>query len=52
MKYQKPEAEVKDFKALEANATMLPNEYNQDNIKTISAFGVTEGFGFRDKDFK
>ena len=52
MKYQKPEAEIVAFEALEANASMLPNEYNQGNANKISAFGVTEGVGPRDDNFK
>ena len=52
MKYQKPEAEIVAFEALEANASMLPNEYNKDNADKISAFDVKEGFGPRDENFK
>ena len=52
MKYQKPEAEIVAFEALEANASMLPNEYNQGNADKISAFVVEESFGPRDENFK
>ena len=52
MKYQKPEAEIKDFKALEENASQWVKEYDQSNANQISAFKVEEGFGTRDENLR
>ena len=40
MNYQKPEAELKDFAAMESNATMLRDVELQEST---SAFGTQEG---------
>lgn len=48
MKYQKPEAEVVDFKAQEENASQWVKEYNKGNADQISAFKVEEDVGPRD----
>ena len=51
MKYQKPEAEVKDFKALEENASQWVKSLTNEDLDSISAFKVEEGYGPRDEDF-